>query len=191
MNERITHTTIELARLLERFTEENRDTLQALVARLVGTFTGDGRLLIAAGGNLRPVAQMIANHFTHRLGFDRPSLPAISLGSDAALANSLTRSNQQHLLLARHYRALGSNNHLLLILSDGAADPQLSELVKVAGDDQPLALFSPKKNTDSNLLSSTEQQILVDTETPARLVELSIFCGNLLCELVEAELFGV
>jgi len=191
MNKRIPKTGIEIARLFEKFNNENSEKLQTLATRMVSTFTGGGRLLIAASGSLQPIAQMTASHFTNRLGFDRPSLPAIALGADATLAASLARNNQQQLLLARHYRALGSNNHLLLILSDGSADPQLTELIRVAKDEQPMALLTPAKNDDAELTSCTDLQLVADTESSARLLELALFCSNLLCELVEAELFGV
>lgn len=191
MNKRIPKTGIEIARLFEKFNNENSEKLQALATQMVSTFTGGGRLLIAASGSLQPIAQMTASHFTNRLGFDRPSLPAIALGADATLAASLARNDQQQLLLARHYRALGSNNHLLLLLSDGSADPQLTELIRVAKDEQPLALLTPVKNDDAELTGCTELQLVADTESPARLLELALFCSNLLCELVEAELFGV
>lgn len=191
MNERIPKTGTEIARLVEKFNTDNTEKLQTLVTQLVSTFTGGGRLLVAGSGNLQPIAQMTASHFTNRLGFDRPSLPAIALGADPTLAASLARSNQQHLLLARHYRSLGSNTHLLLLFSDGAADPQLAELVRIAKDEQPLAILAPHKNLDTELAESTNLQLLVDTQSPARLLEMSMFCGNLLCELVEAELFGV
>lgn len=191
MNKHIPKTGIEIARLFEQFNADNSANLQTLASQLVSTFTGGGRLLIAASGNLQPVAQMTASHFTHRLGFDRPSLPAIALGADMTLATALSRNNQQHMLLARHYRALGSNNHLLLLLSDGSADPQLTELIRIAKDEQPLALLTPSKNDDTTLTGCTNLQLLVETESHARLLELALFCGNLLCELVEAELFGV
>ena len=191
MDKRIPKTGIEIARLFEKFNTENSEKLQTLTTKLVGTFTGGGRLLIAASGNLQPIAQMAASHFTHRLGFDRPSLPAVALGADPVLAASLARNNQQHLLLARHYRSIGSDNHLLLLLSDGSTDPQLTELINIAKDDQPIALLTPTKNENSELTSCTELRLTADTESPARLLELTLFCNNLLCELVEAELFGV
>ncbi|MDT8421505.1 MAG: hypothetical protein RQ754_13825 [Desulfuromonadales bacterium] len=191
MDKRIPKTGIEIARLFEHFNSENSKALQNLATQLVGTFNGGGRLLIAASGNLQPIAQMIATHFTHRLGFDRPSLPAIALGADATLAAALARSNQHHLLLARHYHTLQSSNHLLLLLSDGAPDPQLAELIRIAKDEQPLALLTPQKNEDAQIMNCTELKLLIESSSPARLLELSLFCGNLLCELVEAELFGV
>lgn len=191
MNKRIPKTGIEIARLFEKFNTENSERLQTLATQMVSTFTGGGRLLIAASGNLQPIAQMTASHFTNRLGFDRPSLPAVALGADPTLSASLARNNQQHLLLARHYNALGSSNHLLLLLSDGSADPQLTELIRVAKDGQPLALLTPVKNDDAELTGCTDLQLLADTGSPARFLELALFCSNLLCELVEAELFGV
>jgi len=191
MHERISRSLTETAGLFAQFNDKNRENLKTLATRLVSTFTGGGRLLIAASGNLLPIAQLTASHFTYRLGFDRPSLPAIALGSDPVLSNSLGRDNQRHLLLARHYRALGSSNHLLLLFSDGSADPQLTELLRIAKDEQPLALFSPRKISDSELADCTDLQLLADTDSAARLLELSLSCGNLLCELVEAELFGV
>ncbi|HKJ04996.1 MAG TPA: hypothetical protein VJ974_05310 [Geopsychrobacteraceae bacterium] len=190
MNKHIPKTGIEVARLFEKFNTENSEKLQTLATSLVNTFTGGGRLLIAASGNLQPIAQLAASHFTHRLAFDRPSLPAVALGADATLAASLTRTNQQHLLLARHYRSLGSSNHLLLLLSDGSTDPQLSELINIAKDDQPVALLIPQNNNHAELTSCTSLRLSADTESPARLLELTLFFSNLLCELVEAELFG-
>lgn len=191
MNERIANSAATLTRLHEQFHEENSDRLKDLVTRLVSTFNGGGQLLLAATGNLQPIAQLTANHFTHRLSFDRPSLPAVALGNDATLAASLTRSSQQQLLLAYHYRSLVSSNHLLLIFSDGNEDPQLTELVRVASGNQPLVLMIPQKSSNSELIKATDLQLLAGTDSPARLLELSLFCGNLLCELVEAELFGV
>lgn len=190
MEKRIPKTGIEIARLFEHFNNENSEQLKTLATRLVGTFTEGGGLLIAASGILQPIAQMTASHFTHKLGFDRPSLPAIALGADPTLAAALTRSNQQNLLLARHYRALQSENNLLLLLSDGSADPQLSELLRIAKDQQ-MALLTPHKNDDSELMACTDLKLLIETTSPARVLEIALFCGNLLCELVEAELFGV
>lgn len=191
MTKQISDKGTESAQLFEQFCLANGDKLQEMTTQLVTTFTSGGRLLIAASGNLLPIAQMTASHFTHRLGFDRPSLPAIALGTDTSLAASLARNGQQHLLLERHYRTLGSSNHILLLLSDGSTDPQLTELIRYAKSEQTLALLTPQKNEDSELTDCTDLQLIAPTDSPARLLELTLFCGNLLCELVEAELFGV
>ncbi|PLX87683.1 MAG: hypothetical protein C0618_05970 [Desulfuromonas sp.] len=181
----------DLTRLIEKFQQDNSESLQLLANSLVSIFTQGGRLLIAATGNLQPIAQLTASHFTHCLGFERPTLPAITLGTDITLSTSLAHSGQSHLKLARHFQALGSENHLLLMFSDGSDDPALAELINISANGQPRALFSPADNKIKNQRDCTDLHLCVETTSSPRLLEVSLFCGNLLCELVEADLFGV
>ncbi|MCF6267406.1 MAG: hypothetical protein L3J57_12800 [Desulfuromusa sp.] len=191
MNQRITSTCRQTVELFEQFCREQNNELIRLAKQLGTLFTEGGHLLIAGNGALQPVAQQLASQFTFYLSFDRPVLPAVCLGSDPVLSGLMSGQGQFEQHLVRHYRALNSQHHLLLLLNDGSSATALKSLRdEVVESEQSIALISydcrkdPLQNTDVGICLN-----LATTSAPRQL-ELAQFVGHLLCELVEAELFG-
>lgn len=193
MKQRITAASSQAVRLIEQFSHQQGEALALLAGQIGSLFAAGGQLLIAGQGALQPLAQLLASHFTYRLGFDRPVLPAVALGSDPVLAAAMNGAEQHEQLLGRHYRALcGRQQQLLLLLSDGGAQRSLRLLLDdVLENGQPVALLTPDRQSDPLCRSGVENCIILETHNTARLLELSLFAANLLCELVEAELFGI
>ncbi len=192
MNQRIADAGQQAAKLHEVFSQQQAEKLVQLGQKMSATFAAGGQLLVAADGALQPLGQLMASCFTYRLGFDRPVLPAIALGSDPVLAAAMTHQGQQEQHLVRHYRAIGSPQHLLLILSDGADMGALRAVRDEALDqDQPVVMLSATGENDPLCRDGVGICVDLGTDSPARQQELLLFSGHLLCELVEAELFGV
>jgi D-sedoheptulose 7-phosphate isomerase len=191
MNQRITATCNQTVELLEQFCREQDNQLLRLVKRLELLFTEGGHLLIAGNGLLQPVAQLMASQFAFRLSFDRPALPAVCLGSDSVLNNRMIGDGQFEQHLVRHYRAINSQQHLLLLLNDGSAATALKFLRdEVLENEQPVALLSYDCRKDPLLCKDIDICLNLATSFAPRQLELAQFVGHLLCELVEAELFG-
>ncbi|SDZ99570.1 D-sedoheptulose 7-phosphate isomerase [Desulfuromusa kysingii] len=191
MNQRISAACQQTIGLLERFSREQSHELVLLAKRLAALFAEGGHLLIAGNGVLQPVAQQLASQFAFRLSFDRPVLPAVCLGSDAILNGQMLAAEEYGQHLVRHYRAIASEQHLLLLYNDGSDALALKNLCEeVVENEQGIALISydclkdPLKSVDIDICLN-----LATTSTPRQL-ELSQFAGHILCELVEAELFG-
>ncbi len=192
MNQRIAEASSQAVQLLEQFSRQQSEGVNQLAQKLSGTFAGGGQLLVAGSGTLQPLAQLLASHFSFKLGFDRPVLPAVALGSDPVLAAAMVHSGQTEQLLARHYRALNSAQHLLLLLSDGSDQPALRAARDAALDNgQPVALLSVRGEADPLCRDGVAICIDLATDSLSRGHELIFFVGHLLCELVESELFGV
>ncbi len=191
MNQKIAATCSQTVRLFEQFCHEQDSEMTRLAKQLGALFAEGGHLLIAGNGSLQPVAQQLASQFSFRLSFDRPVLPAICLGSDPVLNSRMFAEGQSGQHLVRHYRALNSPQHLLLLFNDGSSAAALMNLCdEVLENGQSIALISydclkdPLQGADIDLCLS-----LATSSTPRQL-ELAQFAGHLLCELVEAELFG-
>ena len=192
MKQRIAEAGSQAARLLEQFAQQQAEALSLLAEKVSATFAGGGQLLVAGSGTLQPLAQLLASHFSFKLGFDRPALPAIALGSDPVLAAAMGQAGQAGQLLSRHYRALASTQHLLLLFSDGSDSAALRAVRDEALDaGQLVALLSSSGETDPLCRDGVEICIDLGTDSLTRSHELTLFAGHLLCELVEAELFGV
>ena len=192
MNQRIADATKQAVQLLGKLEGNQAAELSQLAQKLSANFAGGGQLLVAGSGTLQSLAQLLAGHFSYKLSFDRPVLPAIALGADAVLAAAMAHSAQSDQLLARHYRALNSPQHLLLLFSDGAGLDALRAVRDEALDaGQPVALLSTRGESDPLCRDGVDICIDLGTGDLVRSHELIFFIGHLLCELVESELFGV
>ena len=192
MNQRITATCSQIQDLLGEFCRQQNAELTRLATQMGAMFAGGGQLLIAAGAAFQPVAQLLSGHFTYRLGFDRPVLPAVTLGSDQMLLTAMMNAGQFDQRLVRHYRSLGSARHLLLILNDGSPSNALQLLRdEVMENEQPVALLTVTREQEPLCRDGIDICLELGTDSVPRQLELTLIAGQLLCELVESELFGV
>lgn len=191
MNQKISAACQQAVGLLETFCHDQDNELVLLAKRLGALFTEGGHLLIAGNGVLQPVAQQLASQFAYRLSFDRPVLPAICLGSDSVLHNRMLAADEAEQHLVRHYRALNSEQHRLLLFNDGSDAKALINLRdEVVENDQGVALISYDCLKDPLKSADVDICLNLSTNSIPRQLELSQFVGHILCELVEAELFG-
>jgi len=192
MNHKITESCSQLQGLLENFCQQQGENLTRTARQLGELFAGGGQLLLAGSAAFQPVVQLLAGHFTYRLGFDRPVLPAVALGSDAVLRAVMSNTGAQEQHLVRHYRSLNSDNHLLLLFNDGTSSAALQVLRdEVLDSERQVALVTTDSSSDPLCRDGVEICIDLGTALASRQLELSLFAGQLLCELVETELFGV
>lgn len=176
--------------LIQRFCDTQQMEVERLARRMTNLFTDGGQLLTVGAGLLYPVAQLVATVFAYRLDFDRPAFPAICLGSDSSLAVAMASAGDYEQLFLRHYRALAGEKQLLLLFSNGAPNSSLERLRdEMLGNDQAVALFSGAGTKDPLYCEDLEWCLDLATSMRARQIELMQFAGNVLCGLVEAELF--
>ncbi len=191
MDQRIDATCRQTTELLEQFCREQDKRLIQLANCLSTLFSEGGHLLIAGNGVLQPMAQQFATQFAFQLNLERPGLPAICLGSDQLLSSQMMMAGQIEQHLVKHYRAINSQNHLLLILNDGSDTAALKNLRdEVIENGQPIALISPACDQDQLAKKGVEYCLNLATKTATRQLQLTQFIGHLLCDLVETELFG-
>lgn len=176
--------------LLDPFLLTQKPLLTSLAEHLVSTFHQEGRLFLVGSGPFGTIASLVSQTFLHRQTLERPALPAVALTNDAGLATFLASDNQGNQLFSRQLRALASAQDTLLVF----AGTELS-----AADRE--AILTAQQMGCRTILIASEQAELTDTlpdtslalpsDSIPRLVESTLFIGNLLCTLVEGELFGI
>lgn len=175
--------------LRETFTRQSAP-LQQLAVLVAGVFQHNGRLLLCGSGALAPIADLGAHNFLHRLALERPSLPAVALGHDPHLALALARDGQGRQYFAHQLRALATEGDVLLVLGDGQPDPAISDVLNAAAQLGCLtAVVLPAKVEWTGPVP--DQLFRLESDAPPRITELALTFVNLLCSLVEAELFGI
>jgi D-sedoheptulose 7-phosphate isomerase len=188
--EKIAQAIAELGTCLEESFLADPEAVARFAGQIVAAFHRNGRLFLAGSGPLAAVAALIADRFLHRLAFERPQLPAFALGGGTPLLQSLGREGLQRQAGARQLRMLAANEDILLIFTDGSRDEGISELLQTGRQlGCTIVTVGPPREVPGEDL--VDRRFGISCESPARLAEVALFFGQLLCELVEAELFGI
>jgi len=191
MQDRLFNSCRKLKSQIDELADNQGETLVQISHQLTEIFTRGGQLILAGNGSLQAVAQQLAIAFSHRLSFERPALPAFALGVNPTFTAALLADRQPHEILGREYRSHSSNEHMLLIFCSESPSPQINYLVQQIEEHRALVLIGPQHKEDLVKNHQPASTLTLPAESPARLAELALICGHLICELVEGELFGV
>ena len=186
--DKLVKTTEDQKQLLNEILVNHTQAIQDFGQEVVKAFNSDGRLLLIANGTLGTVASMVANILAHRLAHDRPMLPAIDLCQNATLATSLIADNLSEQFFSRQLRAIARPGDVVLAFDDVRHDAAIREALQTARSlecrSAKVIIGSEHDGNDSDYLFCFPQI------PPARGIEGAVFFGILLCELIEADLFG-
>ena len=187
--DKISSAVLQQKTLLDHFLLSQKPLLNTLTSDLVATFHKGGRLFLVGSGPFGSIAGLVGQTFLHRQTIERPALPAIALTNDAGLATFLAGDEQGRQLFSRQLRALANEQDLVMVFAGTTLTPADREALKTT---QQLGCRT--------ILIASEQLELADiipdisialpSESLPRLQECALFTGNLLCSLVEGELFG-
>ena len=176
--------------LLDPFLLSQKPMLNSLAEHLVTTFHQGGRLFLVGSGPFGAIAGLIGQTFLHRQTLERPALPAIALTNDAGLATFLASDEQGNQLFSRQLRALASDQDTVLVLAGTNLTPTDREALGTARQLGCRTILIASEQTDLADARSDINLSLPSDSLP-RLLESTLFIGNLLCALVEGELFGI
>jgi D-sedoheptulose 7-phosphate isomerase len=176
--------------LLDPYLLSQKAVLSDLASYLVATFHRGGRLFLAGSGPFGAIAGLIGQAFLHRQTIERPALPAIALTHDAGLATYLAADDQSNELFSRQLRALASEQDTLLILAGTSLCPAGREALTTA---QQIGCRTVLICSERAELPDPQPDLSfpVPSDSLPRLLEANLLIGNLLCTLVEGELFGI
>ena len=176
--------------MLDPFLLTQKPLLNSLAEHLVTTFHQGGRLFLVGSGPFGAIAGIIGQSFLHRQTLERPALPAISLANDVGLATFLASDEKGSQLFSRQLRALATNQDTILVLAGtnlSQADREALNTAKQLGC--RTILIASEQAEIADFLPNTS--LALPSDSLPRLLESTLFIGNLLCTLVEGELFGI
>ena len=176
--------------LLDPFLLSQRPMLNSLAEHLVTTFHQGGRLFLIGSGPFGAVAGLIGQIFLHRQTLERPALPAIALTNDAGLATFLAGDEQGSQLFSRQLRALATDQDTVLVLAGTGLTPADREALGTARQMRCRTILIASEQTDLADVRA-DVSLSIPSDSMPRLLESTLFIGNLLCALVEGELFGI
>jgi len=179
----------ESVSLKKSFFAANEESIAILAEAVCAALEQGNKMLLYGNGGSAADAQHIAAELVGTFQRDRKPLPAISLTTNSSILTSIANDFGYEDVFARQIRALGrcgdvsiaistsGNSANVLAGADAARDAGLLTVGMTGGDGGKLA-------------ERVEHHLNVPHTSTARVQEIHIMIGHVLCELVEENLKG-
>jgi len=152
----------------------------------------DCKIVACGNGADAAISQLFVSNLLSRFEHDRPALPAMSLGLDAASLTGIATSNSLDDVFSRQVHALGKEGDILLCVSSDGAQRNLSNAVQAAHD-RNMSVVALSNSNDSQLralLAEGDVELAITADRQPRIIELHAMTTQCLCEMIELNLFG-
>lgn len=159
---------------------------------LVQCLLSENKILCCGEANNGALAQIFVSNLLNRFDYERPSLPAIALCTDATTLTAVTSDSTFNDIFAKQIRALGQAGDILLVISNPGQTGTALQAIQAAHDREMLVISigSGDNNDASALLLPEDREVCIPTDIRARSIEAQLFVINCLCELIDKQLFG-
>jgi D-sedoheptulose 7-phosphate isomerase len=145
---------------------------------------GGGKILLAGNGGSAADAQHLAAELTGRFEMERPALPAIALTTDTSALTAIGNDYGFNEIFSRQVAALGRDGDVLIVISTSGNSPNLVRAVEVAHV-RGVKTIGFLGNTGGVLEKMTDMSFVVPSAITARIQEMHILIGHILCGYIE------
>jgi len=163
------------------------DAFVELVAVCATSLRAGGKLLLFGNGGSAADAQHLAAELTIRFIADRAPLAAIALTTDSSALTAAANDLGFERVFARQIEALGREGDVAIGISTSGRSPNVIEGLRRARD-QGMVAAALGGGDGGDLVGLAQPLILVPSTTTARIQEMHIAVGQMLCGQLEREL---
>ena len=155
-----------------------------LVAACVGSLRAGGKLLFFGNGGSAGDAQHLATELTVRYVGDRPAIAAIALTTDSSALTAIGNDLGFEMLFARQIEALGRRGDVAIGITTSGKSPNVLrglEMAKARG----LVAAALSGKGGGPVAALADPCLTVPSATTARIQEMHIMLGQMLCGAIE------
>ncbi|MDQ7778428.1 MAG: SIS domain-containing protein [Planctomycetota bacterium] len=147
--------------------------------------------LVGNGGSAAD-AQHIAAELAGRFLFDRRSLPAISLTTNASALTAIANDHGYETVFARQLEGVLRRGDVLFAISTSGNSPNILAAVRTAHKKGAavIAMTGRRGGRMRRLLGKGDVLIAAPTDATPRIQECHALAGHIICELVEKSVCG-
>ena len=170
-------------------TAERLAALTGDIARVAdlakAALAGGGKLLFVGNGGSAADCQHIATELVVRFEKERRALPAIALTTDTSALTAAANDYGAERIFARQVEALGRPGDLLIAITTSGRSPNISAAMRTARE-LGLAVVLLTGRDGGEALSLADAAVVVPSQVTARIQEMHILIGHILCAALEA-----
>jgi phosphoheptose isomerase len=150
------------------------------------SLSAGGKVLVFGNGGSAADAQHIAAEFVGRFERERSALPAVALTTDTSALTSIGNDYGFEEVFARQLRALGRAGDVAIGISTSGRSSNVLNAVRAAAE-LGVKTIALTGGSGGQLADACDIAVVVPASNTARIQELRIAIGHIICELVENE----
>lgn len=155
------------------------------------TLLGGGKLLVGGNGTGCALSQLFTALLLSRLSMERPPLPVVPIGGDAAVLGAIADGYGFQDALARHIQAIASPGDTVLLIGGGAGSSLLPAIRSAHARESKVIVLGGLGGQDQpHRLHEDDIELRIPSEEIARVIECQLLVLNCFVGLVERALFG-
>lgn len=160
--------------------------IEALAARLKQCLTDGGKLLLMGNGGSAADSQHIAAELVGRFKRERRGLPAIALTTDTSILTAVGNDYGYENIFSRQVEALCGPKDVLIGISTSGNSANVVRAIET-GQDMGIYCVGLLGGSGGRLVSLCDMSIVAPVTETARVQELHILLGHILCEILEMD----
>jgi D-sedoheptulose 7-phosphate isomerase len=163
--------------------------IEEMAGIVIDCVRGGGKVVFFGNGGSAADAQHLAAELAGRFYLDRPSVPALSLSTNSSALTAIGNDYGFEHVFARQLPGVGTRGDVAIAIStsgDSANVLSAARLAKRIG----MITFGWTGKDGGELAKIVDFALRVDAQESPRVQEAHILAGHVLCEIVEARLFG-
>jgi D-sedoheptulose 7-phosphate isomerase len=160
---------------------------EQLLAECVSAIRAGNKLLFFGNGGSASDAQHLATELTVRYKTNRPAIAAIALTTDTSAITAIGNDFGFDELFSRQIEAIGKSGDIAIGITTSGKSPNIIKaLTQARAMGIVPAAFAGKGGGD--LLGLADPLLIVPSHTTARIQEMHIMLGQMLCGAIEIDL---
>ena len=157
---------------------------------LFEAFKAGNKLLLCGNGGSASDCQHIATELVSRFFIERKALDAETLTVNTSSLTAIGNDYGFDKIYSRQIEAKGKKGDILVAISTSGNSKNVIEAIKTAKSIGLKSIGLTNNDKDNLISTMTDCCINIPSSSTPRVQEAHILIGHILCEFVEAELFG-
>lgn len=158
-----------------------------LLAACVAAIRNGNKIMLFGNGGSAADAQHLATELTIRYKTDRAAIAAIALTTDTSALTAAGNDIGFDRIFSRQIEALGKKGDVALAISTSGKSPNILKAVRLAKE-KGLVTAALSGKGGGDLKGQVDHLLIVPSDTTARIQEMHIMLGQMLCGALEIEL---
>lgn len=172
----------------EAFFKQNLPLIMQTAEVIADAFKAGNKLLLCGNGGSAADAQHLAAEFVNRFMIERPPLPAVALSTDTSILTSVGNDYSFDQIFLKQIKAIGKEGDVLLAISTSGESKNVIMAVKTARD-MGIKTIGLTGKSGGKMAKMVDILLNVDANITARVQEVHITIGHIICELIDHILF--
>lgn len=178
---------VEHLELVESISSLYLETIQSAAYKISESLAHDGTLFWCGNGGSAADSQHLAAELVGRFNKDRRAIRSIALTTDSSVLTCVANDFSFHDIFSRQLEGLARQGDVIVVISTSGNSKNILRVQETAKalNVKVVALLGKDGGKAKSL---SDLSIVVPSHSTARIQEVHILIGHILCELIEYEL---